>query len=205
MTESKKPSTLNLADLENRMNTIGFPKPNALRKPESLGLGRRSLEETNKKPTLRGLDGLMKQNPSGRKPFLLNLGKNGGGTDTGKPKMSMNMFQDSQSNNNCQKKQIRFNVPEMPEKNVENDKLNDRLQLVLRQNGKLRFGEEVISTDVNSFDNQGQIGFGTCGQVYKMCHRPTKAIMAVKQMARTGNREENKRIMMDLEVVQKKS
>lgn len=199
MTESKKPS-LNLQDLENRMNTLSsFAKPNSLQKPVSLGLGgRRSLDETNKKPKSLGLDGLN----SGRKPFLLNLSKNGG-ADSGKSKMNMKIFGGSESNSSPQKKTIRFNVPDQPEKSVESDKLNARLQLVLRQNGKLRFGQKVISTDVKSFDNLGQIGFGTCGQVYKMRHRPTEAIMAVKQMARTGNREENKRIMMDLEVVQK--
>lgn len=193
-----KPKILNLNDLESRMNRLSA-------KPTSLGgLGRRSLDETNRKPP----SSLSNLRPSSGdpNPFSLNLKKDppGSFSETSKSSMKMPIFPGgSQLNNMPQKKTIRFDIPPEPEKSAESDKLNARLQLVLKQNGKLRFGQNVISTDVKSFDNLGEIGFGTCGQVFKMRHRPTQAIMAVKQMARTGNREENKRIMMDLEVVQK--
>jgi mitogen-activated protein kinase kinase 7 len=48
-----------------------------------------------------------------------------------------------------------------------------------------------------------ELGQGTCGQVYKMMHNPTGFMMAVKQMGITGVAEENKRIIMDLDVVLK--
>lgn len=45
------------------------------------------------------------------------------------------------------------------------------------------------------------LGTGSGGNVWKMKHKPTKKICAVKQMRRTFNDEENKRIYMDLQVV----
>jgi len=47
----------------------------------------------------------------------------------------------------------------------------------------------------------GELGHGTCGHVMKMPHQETGYILAVKQMRRSGNKEENKRIIMDLDVV----
>jgi len=210
MTESRKPTSLNLTDLENRAKTLS--------KPDFLGLSRRSLDETLKKPSKLNLgikhidEAFRKQSINDNtsvgssgfsKPFSLNLNKSS--SENPKSNLKIPIFQgtSASSNVNSQKK-TRFNIPEnqKPQKNNESDSLNARLRLVILQNGKLRFGQKTISTDVNSFDNLGQIGFGTCGQVFKMKHRPTNAVMAIKQMARTGNPEENKRIMMDLEVVQ---
>ncbi|XP_065275720.1 dual specificity mitogen-activated protein kinase kinase 7 [Emys orbicularis] len=57
--------------------------------------------------------------------------------------------------------------------------------------------------EINDLENLGEIGSGTCGQVWKMRFKKTGHIVAVKQMRRSGNKEENKRILMDLDVVLK--
>ena len=45
------------------------------------------------------------------------------------------------------------------------------------------------------------LGYGSCGQVYKMEHTSSKTELAVKIMHRTASDEENKRIIMDLDVI----
>ena len=49
--------------------------------------------------------------------------------------------------------------------------------------------------------NLSILGYGSCGQVYKMEHQPSKTELAVKIMHRTASDEENKRIIMDLDVI----
>lgn len=51
------------------------------------------------------------------------------------------------------------------------------------------------------FEELDVLGVGSGGSVIKMRHKPTGKICAVKQMRRTFNDEENKRIYMDLQVV----
>lgn len=51
------------------------------------------------------------------------------------------------------------------------------------------------------FEELDLLGSGSSGNVVKMRHKPTGKICAVKQMRRTFNEEENKRIYMDLQVV----
>lgn len=51
------------------------------------------------------------------------------------------------------------------------------------------------------FEELGVLGSGSSGKVLKMRHKETGKICAVKQMRRTLNDEENKRIYMDLQVV----
>jgi len=51
------------------------------------------------------------------------------------------------------------------------------------------------------FEELDILGTGSGGNVLKMRHKPTGKICAVKQMRRTFNDEENKRIYMDLQVV----
>ncbi|CAF4498332.1 unnamed protein product [Rotaria sp. Silwood1] len=47
------------------------------------------------------------------------------------------------------------------------------------------------------------LGSGSCGSVFKMEHKPSQTILAVKVMPRTASNEENKRIIMDLDVLVK--
>lgn len=51
------------------------------------------------------------------------------------------------------------------------------------------------------FEELDILGTGSGGSVLKMRHKPSGKICAVKQMRRTLNEEENKRIYMDLQVV----
>ncbi|XP_017304922.1 dual specificity mitogen-activated protein kinase kinase 7-like, partial [Diaphorina citri] len=58
-------------------------------------------------------------------------------------------------------------------------------------------------TEMKHLEDLGELGSGTCGQVVKMLHKPSQTVIAVKQMRRSRNSEENKRIIMDLDVVLK--
>ncbi|CAH8663510.1 unnamed protein product [Dicrocoelium dendriticum] len=73
------------------------------------------------------------------------------------------------------------------------------------RSGLLNFGSESISASMDDFINEGLLGSGTCSVVYKMRHRSkTDLVMAVKYMRRSSTcQEENKRIMMDLNVITK--
>ncbi|XP_010567197.1 PREDICTED: dual specificity mitogen-activated protein kinase kinase 7, partial [Haliaeetus leucocephalus] len=73
----------------------------------------------------------------------------------------------------------------------------------MKQTGYLTVGGQRYQAEINDLENLGEIGSGTCGQVWKMRFRKTGHVIAVKQMRRSGNREENKRILMDLDVVLK--
>lgn len=64
--------------------------------------------------------------------------------------------------------------------------------------------EEPITTTLppeDVFEELDILGTGSGGNVLKMRHKPSGKICAVKQMRRTLNDEENKRIYMDLQVV----
>lgn len=73
----------------------------------------------------------------------------------------------------------------------------------MKQTGYLTIGGQRYQAEINDLENLGEMGSGTCGQVWKMRFRKTGHIIAVKQMRRSGNKEENKRILMDLDVVLK--
>jgi len=62
---------------------------------------------------------------------------------------------------------------------------------------------EKVPATVDDLEHLGDLGHGTCGTVVKMRHRQSATVIAVKQMRRTGNPEEEKRILMDLDVVLK--
>ncbi|XP_021237477.1 dual specificity mitogen-activated protein kinase kinase 7, partial [Numida meleagris] len=81
--------------------------------------------------------------------------------------------------------------------------IDQKLQEIMKQTGYLTVGGQRYQAEINDLENLGEIGSGTCGQVWKMRFRKTGHVIAVKQMRRSGNREENKRILMDLDVVLK--
>ncbi|XP_076823044.1 dual specificity mitogen-activated protein kinase kinase 7-like [Clavelina lepadiformis] len=172
--------TVSLSDLEERMKKLESNFKQQTSKPKSLGLPQQNQNTVSSTRPQMSLNFNSSNPTSAMKPISLMSG----------PK----------------KKQISFALPPTfspPVKSQESEKVNARLQEVIRQNGKLRINGAVHKADVKEFENLGQIGSGTCGQVYKMKYRPTGHIMAVKQMHRSGNREENKRILMDLDIVQK--
>ena len=50
----------------------------------------------------------------------------------------------------------------------------------MKQSNILRINGKDYRGKISDFENMGQIGSGTCGQVYKMQYRPTGHIVAVK-------------------------
>ncbi|XP_005108851.1 dual specificity mitogen-activated protein kinase kinase 7 [Aplysia californica] len=78
---------------------------------------------------------------------------------------------------------------------------DQKIEEIMKQSGILTFGSQRILSNVEDLQPEGELGHGTCGQVTRMRHKPTNHLMAVKQMRRSGNKEENKRIIMDLDVV----
>lgn len=65
----------------------------------------------------------------------------------------------------------------MPLSSVE---VSKRLQEVISQNGKLRIKDKMYKAIASDFENLGEIGSGTCGQVYRMRFKSANHIMAVK-------------------------
>ncbi|KAF6024708.1 hep [Bugula neritina] len=82
--------------------------------------------------------------------------------------------------------------------------IDEKYQEIMKLTGVLDLGEAgKAKYEQSDLEDLGELGHGTCGQVFRMKHKQTQQIMAVKQMRRSGNREENKRIIMDLETVLK--
>lgn len=79
----------------------------------------------------------------------------------------------------------------------------EKFKNILGRNKVLKIDGKEWKSEREDMEDQGEIGYGTCGHVQKMIHTPTGTPMAVKQMRRSGNEEENKRIAMDLDVVLK--
>ncbi|KAJ8038852.1 Dual specificity mitogen-activated protein kinase kinase 7 [Holothuria leucospilota] len=86
--------------------------------------------------------------------------------------------------------------------NVTSD-IDHRLGEIMKQTGKLTKNGKVYKLTVDSLQYIKELGTGSCGHVVKMKHKESQEIVAVKQMRRSGNREENKRILMDLDIVLK--
>ncbi|KAG8238717.1 hypothetical protein J437_LFUL015275 [Ladona fulva] len=81
--------------------------------------------------------------------------------------------------------------------------IDGKLQEIMKMNGILVFDSKKYHTEIKDLEHLGELGNGTCGHVVKMLHKPSQTLIAVKQMRRSGNSEENKRVIMDLEVVLK--
>lgn len=81
--------------------------------------------------------------------------------------------------------------------------IETKLEEITKLTGILKLPEKCLSFTIADLDTVKEIGSGTCGQVCKMRHRQTGDVMAVKKMRRSQNKEEQKRILMDLEVVMK--
>lgn len=78
-----------------------------------------------------------------------------------------------------------------------------KLKEIMRKSGQLKIHGQNYNTNIDDLELIGDLGNGTCGHVVKMRHRHSNEIIAVKQMRRTGNSDETKRIIMDLDVVLK--
>ncbi|XP_015518260.2 dual specificity mitogen-activated protein kinase kinase 7 isoform X1 [Neodiprion lecontei] len=94
-------------------------------------------------------------------------------------------------------------VLQMPPQRTQDSEFDSKLQEIMKMNGILSINGQKYQTDMKDLEHLGELGNGTCGHVVKMRHRPSGVVIAVKQMRRSGNTEENKRIIMDLDVVLK--
>ncbi|XP_014206927.1 dual specificity mitogen-activated protein kinase kinase 7 isoform X2 [Copidosoma floridanum] len=81
--------------------------------------------------------------------------------------------------------------------------VDSKLQEIMKMNGILTINGVKYQTDMKDLEHLGELGNGTCGHVVKMKHKPSGVVIAVKQMRRSGNADENKRIIMDIDVVLK--
>ncbi|KAJ0050683.1 hypothetical protein NL108_005060 [Boleophthalmus pectinirostris] len=100
----------------------------------------------------------------------------------------------------------RLTLPTPPygqQKSLENAEIDQKLQEIMKQTGYLKIDGQRYPAEVTDLISEGEIGSGTCGQVFKVRFKKTDHVIAVKQMRRTGNKDENKRILMDLDVVLK--
>ncbi|XP_021376194.1 dual specificity mitogen-activated protein kinase kinase 7-like [Mizuhopecten yessoensis] len=94
----------------------------------------------------------------------------------------------------------RLNFPAVP-KQPNSAEIERRYKEIMSQTGILTMEGQKYPTEISDLEHLGELGHGTCGHVVKMRHKRTNHLMAVKQMRRSGNKEENKRIIMDLDVV----
>lgn len=104
-----------------------------------------------------------------------------------------------------------FNFPNSRPQNLPFPKINkpknteseNKLRECMKRSGELTINGLSCRVDIKDLEDLGELGNGTSGHVCKMKHKESGTIIAVKQMRRTGNDEENKRIIMDIDVVLK--
>lgn len=89
----------------------------------------------------------------------------------------------------------------MQPKSQDNAEVDSKMKEIMKMNGILSINGMKYHTDIKDLEHLGELGNGTCGHVVKMLHKPSNTVIAVKQMRRSGNSDENKRIIMDLDVV----
>lgn len=100
------------------------------------------------------------------------------------------------------------NLPRVRLSNTEtmNEKSRERLKMcqTIQSTGKLQLSENKVY-DFTSDDLQdlGEIGRGGFGTVNKMLHRSSDTVMAVKRIRSTVDENEQKQLLMDLDVVMK--
>ncbi|XP_078604950.1 dual specificity mitogen-activated protein kinase kinase 7-like isoform X2 [Branchiostoma floridae x Branchiostoma japonicum] len=88
-------------------------------------------------------------------------------------------------------------------RSIDSIEVEKKLQEIMTLTGILTLNQKRYAAEVADLEEHGEIGSGTCGQVWQMSFKKTGDKMAVKQMRRSGNKEENKRILMDLDVILK--
>ncbi|XP_012287215.1 dual specificity mitogen-activated protein kinase kinase 7 [Orussus abietinus] len=101
------------------------------------------------------------------------------------------------------RRQLVLPVSQMAPPKMHDSEFESKLQEIMKMNGILNIDGQKYQTDMKDLEHLGELGNGTCGHVVKMRHKPSGVVIAVKQMRRSGNAEENKRIIMDLDVVLK--
>ncbi|CAF4837553.1 unnamed protein product [Pieris macdunnoughi] len=92
-------------------------------------------------------------------------------------------------------------IPAFPPRSPQATDTEHRMREVYKVSGKLNVEGVEYRSNIDELQQLGELGSGTCGHVVKMFHKSSGAVIAVKQMRRSGNSEETKRILMDLDVV----
>lgn len=84
-------------------------------------------------------------------------------------------------NLNSNTRKERLNLPVSYERrNDDSTETDDKLKEIMKISGILTINGREYRTDVTDMEDIGELGSGTCGQVVKMRHRPSGAIIAVK-------------------------
>ena len=82
------------------------------------------------------------------------------------------------------------------------DDEENKFRLIQENSGILCIGGTIYSgVKLENLQHMSDLGSGTCGTVTK--YKLHSRTMAVKEMKRTDNKEESKRIFMDLEVIRR--
>ncbi|CAD5123924.1 DgyrCDS12232 [Dimorphilus gyrociliatus] len=96
---------------------------------------------------------------------------------------------------------LNFKFPQKPHR-LEDEHANFRQ--ITRNSGLLEINvNEKIKVTSDELVSEGELGHGNCGHVHKMRHKERGTLMAVKQMRKSGNKEDLKRILMDIDIVVK--
>uniref|UniRef100_A0A915HZZ2 Protein kinase domain-containing protein n=1 Tax=Romanomermis culicivorax TaxID=13658 RepID=A0A915HZZ2_ROMCU len=93
------------------------------------------------------------------------------------------------------------NVSPIPRKSVDSTDTQRRIDAIMNQTNVLKYNGKEYKMFPEDLELVGDLGHGVCGHVVKMKHQESGLLIAVKQMRRSGNKDENKQIIMDLEVV----
>ncbi|XP_033367442.1 dual specificity mitogen-activated protein kinase kinase 7 isoform X3 [Parus major] len=70
--------------------------------------------------------------------------------------------------------------PFLVPRSLESIEIDQKLQEIMKQTGYLTVGGQRYQAEINDLENLGEIGSGTCGQVWKMRFRKTGHVIAVK-------------------------
>ncbi|CAI4224104.1 unnamed protein product [Auanema sp. JU1783] len=101
-----------------------------------------------------------------------------------------------------QRRDLGLDLPKFQNaRSPEQQEIERRYQAVRGDSGKLTIKGETKLVSFEELTLEEEIGNGSCGQVSR--YTLGNVVMAIKQMARTNNPDENKRIIMDLDVVTK--
>lgn len=75
----------------------------------------------------------------------------------------------------------RLNLPvSYQERNIDSTETDTKLKEIMKISGILTIKGVKYQTDISDMEHLGELGNGTCGQVVKMLHKPSGAIIAVK-------------------------
>ncbi|MEQ2184252.1 Dual specificity mitogen-activated protein kinase kinase 7 [Goodea atripinnis] len=66
------------------------------------------------------------------------------------------------------------------QKSLENVEIDQKLQEIMRQTGYLKIDGQRYPAEVTDLISEGEIGSGTCGQVFKVRFKKTGHVIAVK-------------------------